>query len=91
MSRLACSSIQLPRNYWQLKPYVTIGLSLKTQILYVVVFVTRYLDLFTGDFVSIYNTVMKLFYIGSSCYIIYLMRVKYRSASRFLLSAKPTS
>jgi len=54
------------------------GLSLKTQILYTVIFTTRYLDLFMGDFVSIYNSVMKLFFIGSSCYIIYLMRVKYR-------------
>lgn len=55
-----------------------IGISFKTQALYVVVFFARYLDLFTGDFVSIYNTIMKLFFIGSSCYILYLMKVQYK-------------
>jgi len=54
------------------------GISFKTQALYVTVFVTRYLDIFTGEFVSIYNTVMKLFFIGSSVYILYLMRIKFR-------------
>lgn len=54
------------------------GISFKTQALYVGVFVARYLDLFTGDFVSIYNTVMKLFFIGSSGYILYLMKVRYK-------------
>ncbi|OUM70231.1 hypothetical protein PIROE2DRAFT_65753 [Piromyces sp. E2] len=51
------------------------GISFKTQILYVVVFCTRYLDLFTR-FVSIYNTVMKIFFISSSIYIVYLMKFK---------------
>ena len=36
------------------------GISLKTQILYFIVFVTRYLDIFT-NFWSIYNTIMKVF------------------------------
>ncbi|KAF4620505.1 hypothetical protein D9613_000985 [Agrocybe pediades] len=53
------------------------GISFKTQMLYVVVFVTRYLDLFFR-FVSVYNSVMKLFFIASSCYILYLMKFKYR-------------
>ncbi|KDR75562.1 hypothetical protein GALMADRAFT_268126 [Galerina marginata CBS 339.88] len=53
------------------------GISFKTQMLYVVIFVTRYLDLFFR-FVSVYNSVMKLFFIGSSCYILYLMKFKYR-------------
>jgi len=53
------------------------GISFKTQELYVAVFLTRYLDLF-WSFVSLYNTLMKLFFIGSSCYIIYLMRIKFR-------------
>ncbi|ORX68980.1 ER lumen protein retaining receptor [Linderina pennispora] len=39
------------------------GISLKTQALYFLVFVTRYLDLFTS-FVSIYNTLMKLFFLA---------------------------
>ncbi|KAI0338378.1 ER lumen protein retaining receptor [Trametopsis cervina] len=53
------------------------GISFKTQALYVAVFVTRYLDLFY-DWVSLYNFVMKVFFISSSCYILYLMRAKFR-------------
>jgi len=53
------------------------GISFKTQALYVAVFVARYLDLFFR-FVSFYNSVMKLFFIGSSVYILYLMKYKYR-------------
>jgi len=52
-----------------------LGISYKTQVLYVIVFCTRYLDLFT-NFVSIYNTVMKVFFISSSIFIVYLMRYK---------------
>jgi len=54
------------------------GISFKTQALYVVVFVTRYLDLFYGQWVSLYNFTMKLFFIGSSCYILYLMKMRFR-------------
>lgn len=46
---------------------------MKTQELYVVVFLARYLDLFT-DFISVYNTVMKLVFIGSSLAIVWCMR-----------------
>ncbi|KAF8627967.1 hypothetical protein AX15_004161 [Amanita polypyramis BW_CC] len=53
------------------------GISFKTQALYVVVFVMRYLDLFY-HYVSVYNFIMKLFFIGSSCYILHLMKHKYR-------------
>ncbi|CAL1711495.1 unnamed protein product [Somion occarium] len=53
------------------------GISFKTQALYVTVFVTRYLDLFY-DYVSLYNSVMKIFFISSSVYILYLMKFKYR-------------
>ena len=55
-----------------------LGISFKTQALYVAVFVTRYLDLFLGEWVSLYNTLMKLFFIGSSCYILYLMKYRFR-------------
>lgn len=41
------------------------------------VFVTRYLDLFYR-WVSLYNSAMKLFFIASSCYILFLMKFKYR-------------
>ncbi|KAJ0081623.1 hypothetical protein Patl1_10439 [Pistacia atlantica] len=50
------------------------GISLKTQELYALVFLTRYLDLFT-DFVSVYNTVMKVVFIVSSLAIVWCMRV----------------
>ncbi|KAA3482065.1 ER lumen protein-retaining receptor A-like [Gossypium australe] len=50
------------------------GISLKTQELYALVFLARYLDLFT-DFVSVYNTVMKVVFIVSSVAIVWCMRV----------------
>ncbi|CAI7767984.1 unnamed protein product [Closterium sp. NIES-53] len=49
------------------------GISLKTQELYVMVFVTRYLDLFYS-FVSVYNSVMKVIFLASSFAIVYYMR-----------------
>lgn len=42
------------------------------------VFVTRYPDLLFR-FISFYNSIMKLFFIVSSCYILYLMRYRFRS------------
>jgi ER lumen protein retaining receptor len=41
------------------------------------VFLTRYIDLFYS-YVSLYNTVMKIFFIASSCYILFLMKTKFR-------------
>jgi ER lumen protein retaining receptor len=58
--------------------HATTGISFKTQLLYFVVFITRYIDLLTGPYVSLYNTVMKLFFIGSTGYTLYLMKVKYK-------------
>ncbi|CAK9148081.1 unnamed protein product [Ilex paraguariensis] len=49
------------------------GISLKTQELYAIVFLARYLDLLTV-FISVYNTVMKLVFIGSSLAIVLGMR-----------------
>ena len=48
------------------------GLSLRTQELYTVVFITRYLDLFFS-FISLYNTLMKIFFIMTSCSIVWFM------------------
>jgi len=53
------------------------GISFKTQALYSTVFIMRYLDLFT-TWHSLYNFVMKIFFIGSSLYILYLMKVRFR-------------
>jgi ER lumen protein retaining receptor len=50
-----------------------VGISVKTQELYLVVFVTRYLDLFT-TFYSFYNTIMKILYISATAFIIYMIR-----------------
>lgn len=49
------------------------GISLKTQELYVIVFVARYLDLF-WNFLSIYNWIMKVLFISLSISIVYIMR-----------------
>ncbi|KAK8658546.1 hypothetical protein V6N13_036749 [Hibiscus sabdariffa] len=49
------------------------GISLKTQELYVIVFASRYLDIFT-DFISLYNTLMKLIFLGSSFSIVWYIR-----------------
>ena len=54
------------------------GISGKSQILFALVFVTRYLDLFT-HFISVYNTTMKVFYIASSLGTIYLIYVKFKA------------
>ncbi|PKA63833.1 ER lumen protein retaining receptor [Apostasia shenzhenica] len=49
------------------------GISLKTQELYALVFVSRYLNIFT-DFISLYNTIMKLIFLGTSFSIVWYMK-----------------
>ncbi|KDO26147.1 hypothetical protein SPRG_08508 [Saprolegnia parasitica CBS 223.65] len=51
------------------------GISLKSQELFFLVCVTRYLDLFT-HYVSLYNTTMKLLYLTLTGAIVYLIRYK---------------
>jgi len=51
------------------------GVSAKTFEIYLLVFCTRYLDLFMY-FISFYNTSMKLLFIGASIFILYLMHFK---------------
>lgn len=53
------------------------GLSLKTQVMYVLVYLTRYSNLFF-KFYSLYNTGLKIFFIASSIYTVYLMASKYQ-------------
>ena len=55
--------------------HIHIGLSCKTQEMYLLVFCIRYMDLFMY-FVSMYNTCMKIFFISSTAFIIYLMRFR---------------
>ena len=49
------------------------GISMKTQFLYTLVFITRYLNIFTR-WTSLYNFLMKIFFVSSSIYVIVLMR-----------------
>jgi len=51
----------------------TTGVSCRMQEMYMIVFITRYLDLF-WSFVSVYNSVMKITYIAATAYAIYMIR-----------------
>jgi len=54
------------------------GLSFKSQALYFIVYITRYLDLFWTFTDSAYLTIFKLLFIFSSAYTIYLMLNDYK-------------
>ncbi|XP_063229519.1 ER lumen protein-retaining receptor [Bacillus rossius redtenbacheri] len=54
------------------------GISGKSQILFALVYTTRYLDLLT-TFISAYNTFMKVVFIGTSYATLYLMYVKFKA------------
>lgn len=59
-----------------------LGISLKSQVLYLIVYITRYLDLFSfsSDFtLSMYNFLLKVFFIGSQLIIVHAMMRKYRA------------
>src|SRR3569623_674594 len=49
------------------------GISVRTHELFLLVFITRYLDLFT-TFYSVYNSVMKIVYIVTTASIIYTIK-----------------
>ena len=48
--------------------------SAKTQELFLIVFITRYLDLFTS-FYSLYNSILKVLYITASAYIVKMLHI----------------
>ncbi len=50
----------------------------RSQVLFALVFITRYLDLFT-NFISVYNTAMKIFFLVSSIGTVYLMYMKFKA------------
>lgn len=56
-----------------LSTFLFLGISLKTQELYALVFLARYLDIVT-NFISLYNTIMKLIFLGSSFMIVWYIR-----------------
>ncbi|XP_006026207.1 ER lumen protein-retaining receptor 2 [Alligator sinensis] len=58
--------------------FIALGISGKSQLLFALVFTTRYLDLFTS-FISLYNTSMKLIYIGCSYATVYLIYMKFKA------------
>jgi ER lumen protein retaining receptor len=62
------------------------GVSLKTQILFLVVFCCRYLDLLFS-FISIYNTVMKIFFIAATAIVVYWM-VRYNTEGSSLCTGQ---
>lgn len=54
------------------------GISGKSQVLFAMVFTTRYLDLVL-NFISIYNTVMKIIFLVTAYGTLYLMFIKFRA------------
>ncbi|CAL8301998.1 unnamed protein product [Merluccius merluccius] len=56
------------------------GISGKSQVLFAVVFTSRYLDLFTV-YISAYNTIMKVVFLSLSYATVYLIYVRFRSTS----------
>jgi len=54
------------------------GISGRSQLLFALVFTSRYLDLFT-NFVSAYNSAMKVFFLVSSYGTLYLMYLKFKA------------
>lgn len=59
------------------------GISLKSQILYFIVYASRYLDFFVmlkWDLLHIYNALMKIFFIASEACILYFIVKKYRAS-----------
>ena len=57
-----------PLSYWIIIYQSYFSLLIHSQV----VFVTRYLDLFT-TYISLYNTIMKILYISATSYIIYMI------------------
>lgn len=54
------------------------GISGKSQILFAIVYTTRYLDLLT-TYISAYNFFMKVVFIGASYATIFLMYAKFKA------------
>ena len=69
-----CHLLSFVVMFWKLHSSQSVaGISLKTQELYALVFLARYLDLF-WNFLSIYNWVMKVIFILCSVGIVCIIR-----------------
>uniref|UniRef100_A0A0A9W0R4 ER lumen protein-retaining receptor n=1 Tax=Lygus hesperus TaxID=30085 RepID=A0A0A9W0R4_LYGHE len=55
------------------------GISGRSQVLFAVVYTSRYLDLLTS-FISLYNSVMKVVFLAASYGTVYLMFVKFKAS-----------
>lgn len=64
----------------------TAGISGKSQLLFALVFTTRYVDLFT-HFVSPYNTLMKIFFLSVSWATVHLIYGKFRATYMHLMDS----
>lgn len=62
---------------------IFLGISLKSQVMYLTVYATRYLDVFfifhIRSLIQVYNLIMKIFFISSQAMIIHSILVKYRA------------
>ena len=62
-------------NVWL---YLITGISGRSQILFALTYTTRYLDLLT-NFVSLYNTFMKVVFLAASYATLWLIYMKFRA------------
>eukprot|EP01013_Petalomonas_cantuscygni_P040421 TRINITY_DN72374_c0_g1_i1.p1 TRINITY_DN72374_c0_g1~~TRINITY_DN72374_c0_g1_i1.p1 ORF type:complete len:216 (-),score=45.04 TRINITY_DN72374_c0_g1_i1:597-1244(-) len=65
--------------YFMLTKKKCAGISLKSQVLYAVVFSTRYIDILFGHFVNPYVFSMKILFLMLSWHVVYLIRNTFRS------------
>ena len=70
------------------KTHSCAGISLKTQLLYVFVYITRYAYIF-WHFASWYDLCLKIYYFVSSFYTIYLIAFRYHDSYQQLLDKLP--
>ncbi|XP_059476530.1 ER lumen protein-retaining receptor [Neocloeon triangulifer] len=68
--------IVLLRKIWMSRSCA--GISGKSQVLFAIVYTTRYLDLVTS-YISLYNSVMKVVFLAASYATLYLMYAKFKA------------
>lgn len=72
----------LCNNGWYCLTRHLLGLSLKSQLLYMVVYVTRYMDIFyisRFDILHIYNFIMKCLFLGSQAAVLFYSWFRFRA------------
>ena len=66
------------RHHPPSSPPSSAGISGKSQVLFALVFTTRYLDLVT-NFISPYNTIMKIIFLAATYATVYLVLIKFKA------------